>query len=102
MCSGIDLWLSSMASSISTSPCKCPKHRDLFNSSEKGDVTKNRDVIFYQIDKEGRCRTGKIMKYNRETGRRVKDENVGGKITWVHSILKDLTILNCVYQTNGS
>lgn len=51
-------------------------------------VTKNRDVIFYQIDKEGRCRTGKIMKYNRESGRRVKDENVGGKITWVHSILK--------------
>jgi hypothetical protein len=51
-------------------------------------VTKNRDVIFYQIDKEGRCRTGKIMKYNRETGRRIKDENVGGKITWVHSVLK--------------
>ena len=51
-------------------------------------VTKNRDVIFYQIDKEGRCRTGKIMKYNRVTGKRVKDENVGGKITWVHSVLK--------------
>ena len=51
-------------------------------------VTKNRDVIFYQIDKEGRCRTGKIMKYNRVTGRRIKDENVGGKITWVHSVLK--------------
>lgn len=51
-------------------------------------VTKNRDVIFYQIDKEGRCRTGKIMKYNRVTGRRIKDENIGGRITWVHSILK--------------
>ena len=51
-------------------------------------VTKNRDVIFYQIDKEGRCRTGKIMKYNKVTGKRVKDENVGGKITWVHSVLK--------------
>lgn len=51
-------------------------------------VTKNRDVIFYQIDKEGRCRTGKIMKYDRVTGHRIKDENVGGKITWVHSILK--------------
>ncbi len=51
-------------------------------------VTKNRDVIFYQIDIEGRCRTGKIMKYNRMTGHRIKDENVGGKITWVHSILK--------------
>lgn len=51
-------------------------------------VTKSRDVIFYQIDIEGRCRTGKIMKYNRMTGHRIKDENVGGKITWVHSILK--------------
>lgn len=28
------------------------------------------------------------MKYNRMTGHRIKDENVGGKITWVHSILK--------------
>jgi hypothetical protein len=52
-------------------------------------VTKNRDVIFYQIDKEGRCRTGKIMKYNRAAGHRIKDENVGGRITWVHSILKN-------------
>ncbi len=51
-------------------------------------VTKSRDVIFYQIDTEGRCRTGKIMKYDRQTGHRIKDEKVGGKITWVHSILK--------------
>ena len=51
-------------------------------------VTKNRDVIFYQLDKEGRCRTGKIMKYDRKTGHRVKDEKVGGKITWVHSVLR--------------
>ena len=51
-------------------------------------VTKNRDVIFYQLDKEGRCRTGKIMKYDRKTGHRIKDEQVGGKITWVHSVLR--------------
>ncbi|MDD2426404.1 MAG: DUF6371 domain-containing protein, partial [Bacteroidales bacterium] len=51
-------------------------------------VTKSRDVIFYQIDTEGRCRTGKIMKYDRQTGHRIKDEKVGGRITWVHSILK--------------
>jgi hypothetical protein len=51
-------------------------------------VTKNRDVIFYQLDKEGRCRTGKIMKYDRKTGHRIKDEKVGGKITWVHSVLR--------------
>ena len=51
-------------------------------------VTKNRDVIFYQLDKEGRCRTGKIMKYDRKTGHRIKDEQVGGKITWVHAVLR--------------
>jgi hypothetical protein len=51
-------------------------------------VTKRRDVIFYQIDTQGRCRTGKIMTYDRETGHRIKDEKVGGRITWVHSLLK--------------
>ncbi|NLB77981.1 MAG: hypothetical protein GX796_03800, partial [Clostridiaceae bacterium] len=51
-------------------------------------VTKRRDVIFYQIDTQGRCRTGKIMKYDRETGHRIKDEGTGGRITWVHSVLK--------------
>ena len=51
-------------------------------------VTKSRDVIFYQVDTEGRCRTGKIMKYDRQTGKRIKDEKVGGRITWVHSVLK--------------
>jgi len=51
-------------------------------------VTKSRDVIFYQVDTQGRCRTGKIMKYNRQTGKRIKDEKVGGRITWVHSVLK--------------
>ncbi|PKP40780.1 MAG: hypothetical protein CVT93_10550 [Bacteroidetes bacterium HGW-Bacteroidetes-10] len=66
------------------------KTRKVINDYFVG-VTKNRDVIFYQIDKEGRCRTGKIMKYNRETGRRIKDEKIGGRITWVHSILKSST-----------
>jgi len=28
------------------------------------------------------------MKYDRKTGKRVKDEKVGGRITWVHSVLK--------------
>lgn len=51
-------------------------------------VTKDRDTIFFQIDTQGRCRTGKIMKYNPSTGHRIKDENVPSKITWVHSLLK--------------
>ena len=48
-------------------------------------ATKDRNVIFWQIDKDKKVRTGKIIKYDPETGHRVKD--VAG-INWVHSILK--------------
>ncbi|MGM9738407.1 MAG: DUF6371 domain-containing protein [Candidatus Cryptobacteroides sp.] len=51
-------------------------------------VTKSRDTIFFQLDIKGRCRTGKVMKYNAETGHRIKDENTKGRITWVHSLMK--------------
>ncbi len=51
-------------------------------------VTKAGDVIFFQIDKDGNCRTGKIMKYDPETGHRIKDEQTKGRITWAHSLLK--------------
>ncbi len=51
-------------------------------------VTKSRNVIFFQIDFKGRCRTGKIMKYNPETGKRIKDEKTSGKVNWVHSLMK--------------
>ena len=36
-------------------------------------VTRSGDTVFYQIDMQGRCRTGKVMKYDRETGHRIKD-----------------------------
>ncbi len=51
-------------------------------------VTKTRDVIFYQIDIKGRCRTGKVMKYNPETGKRIKDEKIGNRINWIHALMK--------------
>lgn len=51
-------------------------------------VTRSRDTIFFQIDAYGRCRTGKIMKYNPDTGHRVKDANCPGRIDWVHSAMK--------------
>ena len=57
-------------------------------------VTKAKETIFFQIDKDGRCRTGKVMKYNPETGRRIKDEKTPSKITWVHSLLKQQGVLN--------
>lgn len=49
-------------------------------------ATKDRRVIFWQIDFEGKVRTGKIMAYNPETGKRVHDQS--GAIDWVHNKLK--------------
>ena len=51
-------------------------------------VTKSGDVIYYEIDIKGRCRTGKVMKYNPDTGHRIKDESQPGRVTWVHALLK--------------
>lgn len=44
-------------------------------------------TIFWQIDKEGKIRTGKIMLYDAVTAKRIKQPF--NHITWVHSLLKD-------------
>lgn len=49
-------------------------------------ATKTNEVIFWQIDINGKVRTGKIMQYNPETGHRLKHES--GAIDWVHNKLK--------------
>lgn len=49
-------------------------------------ATKNKEVIFWQIDTKGKVRTGKIMQYNPETGKRIKHQT--GTINWVHNELK--------------
>ncbi len=49
-------------------------------------ATKNEQVIFWQIDINGKVRTGKIMQYNPKTGKRVKNNT--GAIDWVHNKLK--------------
>ena len=49
-------------------------------------ATKNNEVIFWQIDIDGKIRTGKIMQYNPKTGKRVKNNT--GAIDWVHNKLK--------------
>ncbi len=49
-------------------------------------ATRNRNVIFWQIDIHGNVRTGKIMRYDPTTGKRVHDES--GAIDWVHNKLK--------------
>ena len=67
-------------------------------------VTKALDTVFYQIDTRGRCRTGKVMKYNPDTGHRIKDPDAPTPITWVHSLLKqqgrlpsDWTLTQCLF-----
>lgn len=42
--------------------------------------------VFWQIDRAGRIRAGKVMLYNSSTGRRVKDPF--NHIQWVHKVLK--------------
>lgn len=56
-------------------------------------VTKSQGTIFFQIDAQGRCRTGKIMLYNPEDGHRIKDPDVPSRITWVHSVMKQAGML---------
>ena len=70
-------------------------------------VTRGGDTIFFQLDKLGRCRTGKIMKYDPETGHRIKDPDVPSRITWVHSLMKqsgqlpaDWELSQCLFGEN--
>jgi 5S rRNA maturation endonuclease (ribonuclease M5) len=46
----------------------------------------DRATVFWQIDELGNARAGKIMQYNPETGKRVKEPY--NKVNWVHSVLK--------------
>ena len=50
--------------------------------------TLDQAIIFLQIDKDGQCRTGKIMQYDPTTGHRIKDPNMPGRINWLHTTLK--------------
>lgn len=43
-------------------------------------------TVFWQIDQSGKIRSGKVMVYNPETGKRVKEPY--NLITWIHKVLK--------------
>ncbi len=53
--------------------------------------------VFWQVDADGRIRTGKIMVYHAETGKRVK--NPRALINWVHCVLKlpDYNLKQCYF-----
>jgi hypothetical protein len=57
----------------------------------------NGATVFWQIDIRGRIRTGKIMLYNPDTGKRVKE--LGLPVYWVHKALKlpDFQLKQCLF-----
>jgi hypothetical protein len=65
-------------------------------------ATRAGEVVFWQIDIEGKVRTGKVMKYNPITGHRIKHES--GSINWIHNLLKkdgtlpgDFNLVQCFF-----
>lgn len=54
-------------------------------------------TVFWQIDCEGKIRTGKVMLYNYDTGKRVKQPY--SHISWAHSLLKqpDFRLKQCLF-----
>ena len=66
-------------------------------------TTKDGYTVFYQFDIRDRCRAGKIIPYNPQTGHRIKDGSVPAAM-WVHSRLKalqqlpdDWTLSQCLF-----
>ena len=54
-------------------------------------------TVFWQIDKHGKVRTGKIMLYDSTTGKRIKEPF--NHINWVHSLLKmpEFELRQCLF-----
>ena len=55
-------------------------------------ATRDGAVIFWQVDRENKVRTGKVMQYNPGDGHRVKDGQAAA-VNWIHSILKRQRVL---------
>ena len=58
-------------------------------------ATKDGAVIFWQIDSNGKVRTGKVMRYNKETGHRIKE---AGSIQWIHTTMKKKGLLPAEWE----
>jgi hypothetical protein len=56
-------------------------------------------TVFWQIDNLERIHAGKILQYNSESGKRVKDQEGKSLINWVHSVLrlKDYNLKQCLF-----
>ena len=53
-------------------------------------------TVFWQTDISGKIRTGKIMQYNAETGKRIKEPYA--HVSWVHLIYRNSTYNNATLE----
>lgn len=60
-------------------------------------TTRDGAVIFWQIDRNGKVRTGKVMQYNQEDGHRIKSRHTSA-VNWIHSMLKKQQVLSEEWQ----
>ena len=56
-------------------------------------------IVYWQIDDVGDIRSGKIMPYDKHTGKRSKNNSGNGLVNWVHSVLNipDFNLKQCLY-----
>ena len=57
----------------------------------------NGSTVYWQVDMEGRVHTGKVMRYDAQTGHRVKEPH--GYVSWAHAELqlKDFHLQQCLF-----
>ena len=57
----------------------------------------NGSTVYWQVDREGRVHTGKVMRYDAQTGHRVKEPH--GYVSWAHAELqlKDFHLQQCLF-----
>ncbi|OOQ59116.1 DUF6371 domain-containing protein [Mucilaginibacter pedocola] len=57
-------------------------------------------TVFWQLDAKGNLRTGKVMLYNKQTGKRVKQPH--NHITWMHTLISKQFSVSSVQSSVGS
>ena len=104
-----------VCSDVLKSTLKSPRNASLisFLESKFGEVETNKviskyqlgavesDIVFWQIDTSNRVRTGKIMKYDSHTGKRVKGAPPTN-ITWAHKHFykEGFNYVQCLFGEN--
>jgi hypothetical protein len=84
---------------------------EVFTAMQKYLITDSNErwqgaTVFWQIDNLEKVHAGKILHYNRQNGRRMKDENNKSSIDWIHSLLKknksipEFNLSQCLFGLN--